>query len=239
MAKEATSGGNKTFLNINKDGYFYIKSNEPKEGYEEITLKEGGKTYHKLFKETDDGVVDYIAIEERNFPSGKVKLVSIAIDSGDGIDKVSFQLFKNKGGLSDYAKGLAVVLPNLDYNRKVNIAASKKRNDRDFLNQFLFFNYIDGEEPKYPSPAHRYGKEGDIPSGVKTEVMGAVKWDFSAQDDYLYKILESEIERFKVIKGEKVAEAPKVKEAVEEPTKNPEPATASVATDEEPDDLPF
>lgn len=240
MAKEAGQGGNMTFLAINKDGYFYKKVEEGEEGSVEVKLKDGGSVYHKLYKETDDGYIDYMSIEEKEFKSGKVKLLSLSVKSENGIDKISMPLKNSRGGLNEYAKGLALILPNLDFSRLVNISASKKKNDKGFINKFLYINYVDGQEPKYPEFAHKYGAEGDIPKGVKVTKMGEETWDFSAQDEFLLEILTTEMARFKAFRTSNP-----VKSVSEDKPAEPKSSNTSASSRPEPvhedeeDELPF
>ena len=237
MAKETTSR-NATYLSINKDGYLYQKSNTPKEGWDEITLDSGAKTYHKTYTSTDDGFIDFLSIDKRDFATGEVEIVSISVKSGEETDKISFQLFKNNGGLSDYAKGLALVLPNLEYARQLNVSPSRKRNDKGYLNRFLFINYVDGNEPKYPEFAHKFktknNQEGDIPSAEKESKMGKDTWNFEKQDEFLYKVLLDEIARFKQFKESSKSDTPQV-----EVTTSVKKEKVVAASTEEEDDLPF
>ena len=170
-----------------------------------------------------------------------VKLVSIAIKSENGVDKFSFPLKKTNGGLSDYAKGLAVILPNLDFSRPLSISPSRKKNDKGYLSRFLFFNYADGAEPKHPEFAHRYGKDGDIPMGEQVEKMGNKVWNFDKQDTYLYNILEAQLERFKEFRQENKIEVESTPKPHTKATSVPQAAVSEEAAsqEEESDDLPF
>lgn len=237
MAKEFNNSP-RTYLRVNKDGLLYVKSNEPKEGYEEIELKNGNKSYHKTFGSTDDGLLTYIGISEKEFPSGKVKLLEVAIEGKNGVDQITFNLFKQNGNLDDYAKNLATLLPNLDFSERINIVPSRKKNDRGYAQRNVFINYPDKDgDSNFVSFAHKYGKDGDIPMAEKvTGVDGSIKYDFTKQDSFLYKILNAQIERFKEFKG--VNSTPKQETNTETPQGNGQPQAPDLGA-ENSDDLPF
>lgn len=229
MAKERANQ-NTNYLQVNKDGLLYIASKTPKEGYKEVELKDGRKTYHKTFTATEDGLIDYIGITEKEFTTGvKTKVFAIVIKGKEESDMVQFRLHTEKGNLNGYVKSLASVLPNVDFSRELYIAPSTKRNDRGYVNPSLFINYV-GTEKEFVQFAHKAGKDGDIPAAKEVVKMGQKTYDFTEQDEYLYNILLKEIERFKAFKGTSTPE-PKKTEPVENPIEN-NPL-------EEDDDLPF
>ena len=204
MAKSKNNNVKTTFLQINRDGYLYESSKEPKEDFKEIVMKDDKgnvirKVYHKTYKETDDGYFSYIGIREAEFKTGKVKYLRFSIKSDEGQDVISIPLYTQRGSLSDYAKSLAILLPNVDFSHKVSVKPNTQKNDRDYTIKNFFIKDLDTDS--YVKHAHKYGKDGDIPNCVKKESAGKVVWDCSEQDDYLYNILLKEIERFKQFKS--------------------------------------
>lgn len=236
MAKEFNNSP-RTYLRVNKDGLLYIKSNEPKEGYEEVVLKNGNSVFHKTFGSTDDGHLSYIGINEKEFPTGKVKLLEIAIESDNGTDQITFNLFKKNGNLDDYAKNLATLLPNLDFSERINIVPSRKKKD-GYVQRNVFINYPDQTgDGNFVKFAHMYGKDGDIPMAEKIQAVdGSVKYDFTKQDSYLYKILNEQIERFKAFKG--TNSTPNTDTQTQE-QQAPQQQQAPNIEAEDADDLPF
>lgn len=226
-----------TYLRVNKDGLLYEKSKEPKEGFNEVKLKNGSSTYHKTYGGTDDGYLSYIGIKELTFDGGTKKLLEVAIKGENGTDKISFDLFKQNGALDDYIKNLAILLPNLDFGERINIVPSRKKNDRGYAVRSLFINYPDKEgDDNYVKFAHMYGDDGDIPPAKPTKkIDGSISYDFTEQDTYLYNILKEQIERFKEFKGYSSDES-NVETQNESAVK--EPVSAGIP-DEDDDDLPF
>lgn len=239
MAKEFKSKS-RTYLRINKDGLLYVKSKEPREGYEEVVLKNGASVYHKTFGSTDDGYISYIGISEKEFPTGKVKLLEIAIEGDEGSDQVTFDLFKQNGNLTDYVKNIATLLPNIDFSRKINLVPSRKKKD-GYVIRNVFFNYPDAKSgDDFVKFAHKYGENGDIPSAEPvTSVDGNVKYDFTKQDTFLYNVLQKEIERFKNFKGVNSTPNTDVPSNLPPKVKTQLTATAPNLENTNHDDLPF
>lgn len=212
MAKEFNNSP-RTYLRVNKDGLLYIgltaqqkTLTEPEKlalGFSRVELKDGKHTYHKTFGSTDDGLLSYIGINEKEFGGSKVKLLELAIEGESGVDQITFNLFKQNGNMDDYAKNLATLLPNLDFSEKINIVPSRKKNDRGYAQRNVFINYPNKEgDANFVTFAHKYGKDGDIPmADPTTAVDGSIKYDFTKQDTYLFNILNTQIERFKAFKG--------------------------------------
>lgn len=230
MAKEITSK-KFTYLKINKDGYFYQSSKEPKEGYEEVKLKDGSKIYQKLYSETEEGLIDRISIYEATFDSGKVKYLNISIGNDGATDVISLPFHTPNKDLSDALKGLITMLPNLDYSHKYVIGSNHNKDERGYVQKRLIFKDLTTGE--YIKAAHKFGEQGDIPPAVKkTKASGDVTYDFTEQDNYLFKIFEKELERFRAFKG---TSEDNIQES--EPTAD-KPSSAKLSVDED-DELPF
>ena len=119
MAREVGNGNPINYLKINREGFLYLSSKEPKEGWKKVETEDGKVFYHKLFHGTDEGHLDFIAVKEVEFSSGKVKYLTLSVNTGEYIDNISVPLFKQNGSLNDYVKNLATLLPNLDFSKKV------------------------------------------------------------------------------------------------------------------------
>ena len=243
MAKEAqNNGGNVTYFKINQDGMLYTGSKEPIDGYEKIQLKDGSDYYQKTYVSSDDGYLSFLGVVEKNYPTGKVKELVISVKGSTGIDNISVPLFYQKR-LTDYAKNLATILPNVDFSQRVCINPSKKKtekNGKKYLQRSLFINLPDAPEGEnLVKFAHKYGKEGDIPGFEKiVGVDGTPSYDFKAQDTYLYNILTEQIERFKSYKEN--SKSVKNQESSTPVENNPvENSTPPVLENTTADDLPF
>lgn len=235
MAKEVLSNST-TYYKVDSDGYIYLTSKVEKEGYKEYTNKDGVFAgYKKIYQGTDDGYISYIGIRKAEFPTGVVELVSVSIDTGNGIENVQFPLLNTKGFLSPYAKALAQVLPNVDFKERHSVSFDKRKDEMGYTIKNVYLNRSDVEGTPAVAIFHKFKKKdddssGDIPRMVpKTGLGGKVTWDSTEQDNYLYDSLVKQIERFAEFKGS----SPKVSNVVNEVVKE------EVVQEEASDDLPF
>lgn len=225
MAREAGLGKKTTYLSINAAGEMVSTSKEPREGYEETTNKNGDVYYKKVFAGTDFGHISGLGIIEKEFERGKVKYLHITIENEDARDVLQLPLERQSGDLTDIVRKAIAVLPNVDFSKELTIASNRKRNERGYVDQALFFNYVeDGQISKDGLKfALRFGTEGDVPMPDKKKSRdGSIKYDFTEQDDYLYNKLLEELERFKEFKNsnhESAEVAPKVTEGTSKKAK--------------------
>jgi len=199
MARKTDGGGSITYLKINGNGVLYETSKVPKEGFIEVSYqdkktKEEKVTYHCLYNAgTDEGKISYLDIRET--PYGKN--LNISVKSENGIDAIQVPLFTAKKRLSPYAKNLACLLPNLDFNKVVSLVPSTKKDQNGYTDKAIFINYVEGDKG-FVKFAHKFGDNGDIPKAVKTTAVdGTVEYDFKEQDTFLYNVLAKEVQRFK------------------------------------------
>lgn len=255
MAREATQGKKTTYLSINGAGEMVSTSKEPREGYDETTNKNGDVYYKKVFAGTDFGYITGLGIIEKEFERGKVKYLSITVENEEARDVLQLPLERQSGDLTDVVRKAIAVLPNLDFSKEVTIASNRKKNERGYVDQALFFNYVeDGQISKEGIKfALKFGAEGDVPMPDKKKGRdGSIKYDFTDQDDYLYNKLLDELERFKEFRmSNHISEevAPKVVEAtpkaiVDEPKvgkKKAEkiPVEPDLDSEDDNSDLPF
>lgn len=227
MARKNTSNP-VNYLRINKNGVLYKKADSQTPGAVRVELKDGSTTYHDLFTGgTEVGLITYLGIVEKDYSSGKVKEISISIKGQEETDCIQIPLYTQRGGLSGYAKNLACVLPNVDFSKVLSLKPSTKTNDRGYPYANIFFNYEDKTSVQL---AHKYGADGDIPPAEEVEKFGQKAYDFTKQDEYLHKILISQIDRFK-------ATVSPVKEPVVQG--HVEDSGIPVDADTNLDDLPF
>lgn len=259
MAKEPTTGNSTSFFKVDADGYIYLRSATPKEGYVEYFNRENKSAgYKKIYSATDDGQIAFLGIHVAEFDTGKVEYVSITIKSEDGYENVQFPLKTQKGKLSAYAKSIAQVLPNVDFTQNYSISFDKRKDDNGYSIKNIYLNQSDVEDtpavPVYHKYLNRDGDNGgDIPQMEQKEGLSGVEWDTMKQDKFLFNSLMEQIERFKAFKaghseaaGEKTSAKPKA-EKKEEPIaksttktslKRVSPQEAFADKDED-DDLPF
>lgn len=225
MAKEFGAGRNFTFLKLNAKGELYTGSKEPKEGFSEVTTKDGTIVYQKAYKSTDYGKVNFLTIAEKDFSTGKVKYVEMSILSEDetAIDVLQLPLKNLKGGLSDEVKKFIATLPSLDYSKTFIVSSNRDKNERGYVDKLLFFRYKgEGEEKDTPIKfSLKFGEEGNVPMFTVKEdpiTPGSKVYNYDDQDRFLAGVLMYEIKRFQDFKEGNVY----VSEYFRESTPNPE-----------------
>lgn len=248
MAKELANE-NYQYFSVDSDGYIYLKSKEQLEGYKPYYNKDNVLLgYKKIFSATDLGLIKHIGIREVEFPTGKVKMVSITIQGESGMENVQFQLKNSKNQLTDHTRYLAMVLPNVDFFKKYSLSFSKKKNERGFTDKRVYFNDENGEAVSW---FHKFkNKEdnngGDVPVVEWKEGIDSVEADHTNRDKFLYESLTKQIERFEAFNSgsEKKDVTPSTvtekKSVVKEEVKTSATKKGNVpVADEDDDDLPF
>lgn len=180
------------YLKIDRYGEMYIIVDEGVDGARKVQLKDGSYQY-RLYRKygTIRGHISKVFIKEVDFRSGKVKMLYVFITGEDQIDCLSFQLFSPNGSLTGYVKSIALAVGYLDLKKEYYINASKKLNAKGYVNKNLFITDVEAKEwirmPK---------EEFDlIPDAIVKERADGVKtYDFTDQDRYVFKLLETFIE---------------------------------------------
>lgn len=229
---------NVNYLSVNKDGLLYKKVNEDaynkckeKGGnyVQKITLDDGRVVFHETFSKTEEGYLSFLGIVEKEFKDGKVKYLVISVKGEEETDSISFPLFKTNGSLNDYVKHTANMVENWEFEKKISISPTTKKNDAGYVNKFFYVNYV-GEDD-FVRTKYSY-KDDEIPKIEKTEnIDGSTKYDTTKQDKFFYDILVKGINSFKEFKetNELNTESEQVEEEVE--------YNNNLQTEE--DDLPF
>lgn len=243
MAKEPKSA-NVTYFRVDSDGYIYLRSATPQEGYKEYFNRDGVSLgYKKIFSATDDGYISFLGVRTAEFDTGKVEYVSVSIKNGDSVESVQFPLVTQKGGLSNYAKALAQVLPNIKFEDKYSLSFDKRKDEAGYTIKNIYFNQSDVKDTPAVPIFHKYKNKtgdngGDIPNMEQTTGLGGkVNWDTSKQDNFLYASLMEQIERFKAFSESTQSNTSQPKD--EAPKANVTEGNTNVFANDEDDDLPF
>lgn len=248
MAKEPKSA-NVTYFKVDSDGYIYERSPIEKEGFKAYFDRENKLLgYKKIYSATDDGKISFVGVHTADFPTGKVDYVSVSIKNGDSIENVQFQLLNTKGRLSNYAKALSQVMPNVNFDENFSLSFDKRKDEQGYTIKNIYFNQTDKPDTPAVPIAHKYKNRaddngGDIPGMEQVEGLGGkVTWDTSKQDNYLYNSLMAQIERFKAhLSGDTATSEVSTPKEVKRDSKEVKTAPEQVFDGDEEDDndLPF
>lgn len=215
-----------------RKGKLYLKSKEPKEGYEEVTYGEGKKTYHQ-YHDRIKGVPEFFGVKEINYQGRTLRFLELSLKDGETLNKVSVNL-KNKGGYTDEAKALLSVLRDLELGEEVSLSAVKNvsegKNGKTYENLNIYINYLGRKDENDKNPSTGFIHYADIPKPVKKEVAGDIVWDFSPQTEFYYQVFQEIESRFK--EGSSNHSSEQLKQD------SSQPKTKTTA-EEEGDDLPF
>lgn len=186
MAEKFSNYKNRTYLNINKDGMLYSKSNESDRDATKVVTDKGEVLYHVLYTKTDRGLITNIQItEDRGFG----KQFQISLESSDNLDIISVPLLQSNGQLNNYVRNFTQILPNIDFSKTYTISPNRKKNDRGYVYKNLYVNYDD------TFVKNAIDKE-DLPEiVVKEKVGGGKAYDTTDLDNFLFEKLEGQIKR--------------------------------------------
>lgn len=234
MAEVGNTGGSLKFENYNVSagkGSLYQSSKEPKEGFEEIVLESGKKTYHRYVRGVS-GVVTKVDIREANFPSGVVKqlVVNVQDKETNVVQVIQIPLFNSKKNYSQTAVSMMNILPNLDKAKEVVIgyylSEYSKKNGEKGTNATAYASYV-GEKTEDGKPVNvKWIDFNKVPKPELIEKLGEKTYNMDKRDEFYYNLLQEILEKFTFVSGN----APETKQ--EKPSPN-------FKQEEEDDSLPF
>lgn len=199
------NGGALKFENYNVSagkGSLYQSSKEPKEGFEEIVLDSGKKTYHRYVRGVS-GIVTKVDIREANFPSGVVKqlVVNVQDKETNVIQVIQIPLFNTKKNYSQSAVSMMNILPNLDKSKEVVIGYylseyEKKNGTGKGTNVTAYASYV-GEKTEDGKPVNvKWIDFSKIPQIEVVEKLGEKTYNMDKRDEFYYSLLQEILEKF-------------------------------------------
>ena len=153
-------------------GKLYLKSSEPKDGYEEVIYQENKKTYHKYVDQIK-GQLKYFDVKEAEFQGKKLSFLELTLIDGDDNNKVSVPLKNAKGNYTDEVKALVSSLNSAEVGEEVTLTVKKStstgKNGKEYTNLNIYINYVNklGENGKGLSTG--FISYTDIPAPDKEE----------------------------------------------------------------------
>lgn len=221
------------YLNTTYKGEIYHYSKEEKEGYEKHTSTTGNVSYRKYLRSVE-GELGGIEIKKNQFKNDAEEIYVYLGDSA-----VIFSLYMNDD-FDVYAESLIRFLPSLKINEKYKIGLYNiKKGDvingeeAKYNNRGVYIHQ-DGEKLKPSLSYSTSEKEGDIPALDWKQIAGKNRPTALSKEkrlDYLYNVLEAQVERLKFTEssvGVDTKDEPKAVDSKKE--------VSSIPSD---DDLPF
>ena len=231
----------------NGKGKLYLKSPEPKEGYEKVTYGTNGEniTYHK-YVERIQGELKYFDQKEAQTKDGKkLQFLEVTFIDGEDYNKVSVPLKNSKSNFTDEVKALVSALNSAEVGQKMTMSVTKTKttgkNGKDYENLNVYLNYVDRTGDNGKGLSTGFIAFNDIPKPEKEddEDLG-VTWNWKPVNKFYAQKIKELQEKFQ---NGQTASQPQVNtEAPKIPPMTPEqafePAT-NVNANPNVDPLPF
>lgn len=181
-----------------KRGKFYLKSSEPRDGFEEVTYGEGQKTYHKYFDNVK-GIISKVDTREVDYKGAKLNFLNITLLENGETNQISVNLY-NKNGYTDEVKAFVSALNGYDMGEPttINPYISKNvgKNGKEYNNLNIFINYDNKVGDNGKSLSTGFINFKDIPQPVKKTVAGRDVWDWTEQTEFYYNKLQDIQKKF-------------------------------------------
>jgi len=176
-------------------GMLYLKSKEPKEGFEKVFYGTDNKvTYHKYAK-IIQGVLTKVETKELEFEGKKLHFMEVTLVDGDTTNRVSTPLKNSKGNYTDEVKSLVSALNGAEFGEVVTLSISKTKSEKtgkDFLNVYVNYTQRLGENGKGLSTGYIPFDEIPRPEKEEDEDLG-VSWNWKPVNKFFaQKIKELE-----------------------------------------------
>ena len=191
MAEINNEYGNSEIVNYQVSGAekkLYHSSKEPKEGYKEVTTKDGGLTYHR-YLDGLIGKVSYLNFKETPFG----RKFGIMLKDGSETAAISVALD------SEPYRVFIEALFNMDFEKEVAIKFYPKKGEKKvYQNCFLYYpseSYEEAGKKKNVSPERLNSKLA--PQGKQSS---SGKWVWSEQEDWYYDKASELVARFEKYK---------------------------------------
>lgn len=151
-------------------GKLYLKSSDPKEGYEKVTYGADNKTTYHKYENTIKGKLKFFDTKEVDYQGKKLSFLEVSLIDGDISNKVSVPLKNSKLNYTDEVKALVSALNSAEIGEEVTLSPVKTTstsNGKEYLN--IYINYVNrlGENGKGLSTG--FINFNDIPKPEKEE----------------------------------------------------------------------
>lgn len=227
-----------------KKGKFYLKSAEPKEGYEKVTYGTDNKvTYHK-YVDSVTGTVKGFEVKDVSFQGKTLRFLEVVVIDGENQHKISVNLKNTKGMYTDESRllisafyGMTEISEPVTITPRKNTFVNKKGEQKDALN--LYVNYVNLKNEDGKGKSTGFIPFNEIPFGDKKEVAGDVTWDFTNQTIFFYEKYQEINARFAGATQTTPTESNTASQGTPKENNVTVEQPKASTTEEDEDDLPF
>jgi hypothetical protein len=184
-------------------GKLYLKSAEPKEGYEKVTYGTDNKiTYHKYVDRFQGVLKSFVQTEATKSDGTKLHFLEAIFIDGENNNKLSVPLKNSKSNFTDEVKVLVSSLNNAEVGQNYTVAVTKnktvsKTNGKEYENLNMYLNYTDrlGENGKGLSTG--FINPNDVPKAIKDDDPDlGVTWDWKPVNRFYAQKIKEISEKF-------------------------------------------
>ncbi len=173
----------------NGKGKLYLKSAEPKEGYEKVTYGTDNKTTFHKYENSIKGVLKYFDTKEVEYQGKKLAFLEVSLIDGDVSNKVSVPLKNSKLNYTDEVKAMVSALNSAEIGEEVTLSTVKStttaKNGKEYTNLNIYINYVNrlGENGKGLSTGFISFDEIPKPEKEEDEDLGTT-WNWKPVNKY-------------------------------------------------------
>lgn len=226
-------------------GKLYMKSSEPKEGYEKVTYGTDNKiTYHK-YENSIKGNLKYFDTKEVEFQGKKLAFLEVSLIDGEISNKVSVPLKNSKSNYTDEVKALVSALNSAEIGEEVTLSAVKTtstsaKNGKEYTNLNIYINYVNklGENGKGLSTGFISFDEIPKPEKEEDEDLGTT-WNWKPVNKYYAQKIKEIQAKFQNSPQQSETASTANVGAPRPKTANQAFPSSSIMNEKEPNDLPF
>lgn len=184
----------------NSKGKLYLKSSEPKDGYEKVTYGTENKvTYHKYFDSTK-GVLKYFDVKEVEHQGKKLSFLELTLIDGEESNKISVPLKNTKGNYTDEVKAIVSALNSADVGEEVTLTPKKTiniSNGKEFTNLNIYMNYVNRKNDEGKGLSTGFISFNDIPKPEKEEDEDlGISWNWRPVNKFFAQKIKEIKEKF-------------------------------------------
>lgn len=230
------------YLRIDNSGKLYSLVDGSTPNATGVKLKDGKisyRLYRNQYNSTITGKLKRPYFKTVNFQAGDVQMVYFFIENETTSDCLSFPLFTSNGGLNPYVKSMTQIIGKIDPEKDYYIRPATKMKKNGFVSQNIYV--IEAASKEWVKLPEEEFKARPQPI-IKERADGKKLYDFTDQDNFLYKAFMDGIEAVygalsqDYVPQEQVASADTVSTMITPQATVPPVAPAPTDFD---DDLPF
>jgi hypothetical protein len=188
-----------------KRGRLYLKSKEPKEGYETVSYGDGKTTFHK-YQDRVEGIITKVETKDVEAGGKKLQFFEVTLKDGDTYNNISTPLKNSKGNFTDEVKAFVSSLNNCPPFARVSVSCYNKTTEsggKTYDNLNIFINLLDEVDPETGKPKGTgFIPYTEVPRAIKEDDPDlGVTWDWKPVNKYYIGKIKEIISKFEAARA--------------------------------------